>query len=58
MGDEEELADRVDDSRRSFVRRLVVGSAFAVPVVSSFDMTTLSMNLAAAQAHEPCQFSP
>ena len=54
----EELPDRVDGSRRQFVRRLVVGSAFAVPVISSFDMSSLSMNLAAAQSHPPCQTSP
>jgi hypothetical protein len=35
--------------RRTFLRRLVVGSAFAVPVVSSFSMA--GVNAVSAQAH-------
>jgi hypothetical protein len=38
--------------RREMLRRLVVGSAFAVPVVSSFSMQSLSMNMAAAQSNQ------
>lgn len=45
----DELVERVDLSRRRFVRRLVVGTAFAVPVVSSFTMSSLSMDAAGAQ---------
>ena len=29
----------VDDGRRAFLKKVVVGTAFAVPVVSSFTMT-------------------
>ncbi len=35
----DELLDHVGPSRRQFVKRLVVGSAFATPVVSSFSMS-------------------
>jgi hypothetical protein len=38
MSDHEEALDAVGDSRRRFVKRLVVGTAFAAPVVSSFSM--------------------
>jgi hypothetical protein len=48
----EEIVSRVGVDRRSFVRRLVVGTAFAVPVVSTFAMNDLSMNLASAQTHQ------
>lgn len=33
-----DLEKAVDPSRRSFIKRLVLASAFAVPVVSSFTM--------------------
>jgi hypothetical protein len=39
---------RVELSRRELVRRLVVGTAFAVPVVASFDMASLSATSADA----------
>lgn len=60
MGDggerqDDDILDEVGDSRRSFVRRLIVGSAFAAPVVSSFDVSSLSMASAAAG---PNQTSP
>lgn len=38
--------------RRAMLKRLVVGSAFAVPVVSTFSMQSLSMNMAAAQSNQ------
>jgi hypothetical protein len=39
---DEHVLSRVEMSRRDLVRRLVVGTAFAFPVVASFDMATLS----------------
>ena len=48
----EEIVSRVGVDRRSFVRRLVVGTAFAVPVVSTFAMNDLSLNVASAQTHQ------
>jgi hypothetical protein len=44
----DEIVERVGVNRRTFVRRLVVGSAFAVPVVSSFSLQSLSENMASA----------
>lgn len=49
---EEEIVERVGVDRRTFVRRMAVGAAFAVPVVSSFDMTSLSMNLAGGAGNQ------
>ena len=37
--DFDQALDGVDDSRRSFLKKMAVTSAFAVPVVSSFTMT-------------------
>jgi hypothetical protein len=44
MGDEqaEEIADKVKVGRRDFVKRMMVGSAFAVPLVASFTMGNIS----------------
>lgn len=54
MGEEpfEEIVERVGIDRRSFVRRMMIGTAFAVPVVSSFAMNNLSMNVAGAQTNQ------
>lgn len=38
----DEILERVDVNRRRFVGRLIVGSAFAAPVVSSFSMGGVS----------------
>lgn len=50
MADEFEAAlDDADAGRRSFLKKLAVGSAFAAPVVSSFTMT----GIRAAYAQTP-----
>jgi hypothetical protein len=41
---------RLQMSRRDVVRRLIAGSAFAVPVVASFDMASLMTSTADAQS--------
>lgn len=46
-----EVLSRVPMTRRKFVRRVVMGSAFAVPFVASFDMRTLD---ASAKAGNNC----
>lgn len=46
MSGDEEIFDRVGDDRRSFVKKLVVGAAFAVPVVSSFSLTGMQAGFA------------
>ena len=48
----EEVMGRVGPDRRTFVRRLVIGTAFAAPIVSSFDMASLSMKVAGAQTNQ------
>lgn len=54
MGEEplDEIVNQVGSDRRSFVKKLVVGTAFAVPVVSSFDMNNLTMSVAGAQVNQ------
>ena len=48
----DDVVNRVGTDRRTFVRRLMVGTAFAAPVVSSFAMSTLSTRVAAAQTNQ------
>ncbi len=55
MGSEptsEEIEAKVGVSRRRFVHRMVVGTAFVAPLVASFDMTSLSMGVANAQSNQ------
>ena len=40
----------VDSSRRTFIKRVAIGAAFATPIVSSFSMSGMSVNTAAAQS--------
>lgn len=35
------LLDSVDESKRSSLRKLILGSAFAVPIIASFTMSGL-----------------
>jgi hypothetical protein len=44
----EKILSRVNVDRRGFVRKVVAGTAFAVPVVSSFSMDGLTTSAAAA----------
>ena len=37
---EREVLGRVSMNRRAFVRKFIVGAAFAVPAIASFDMLT------------------
>src|SRR5438874_45155 len=38
-----DVLSRVGIDRRSFIKKVVIGTAFAVPVVASFDMLTSSL---------------
>jgi len=38
----EAILEKVDVKRRGFVRKVIVGSAFAAPFVTSFSMDSLS----------------
>jgi hypothetical protein len=48
-GKVDELLERIDPAKRSFLKALVVGTAFAVPTVASFSMDGLSLHAAHAQ---------
>lgn len=43
--DEEKVLERVDPKRRNFMKRLLVGSAFAVPAMVSFDMDSINVHV-------------
>jgi hypothetical protein len=47
-GLESEVLSKVGTDRRTFVKRLVVGSAFAIPLVASFDVDSLTLSKAEA----------
>jgi hypothetical protein len=52
MSEEEldrDVLERVGVNRRDFVKRIVLGTAFASPVIASFSMSGLSAASAAAQ---------
>ncbi|MDA8341006.1 MAG: hypothetical protein M0007_02090 [Actinomycetota bacterium] len=56
MSDDEldkELLKRVPMDRRAFIRRAVIGAAFAVPVVASFTAGELAGDHRAAATPEP-----
>jgi len=38
----EKILGKVDVNRRGFVRKVIVGSTFAAPIVTSFSMDSLS----------------
>lgn len=46
----DEVLSRVGMSRRDVVRRLIAGTAFAFPVIASFDMASLTTSVADAHA--------
>jgi hypothetical protein len=45
---ESQILAELPDERRPFVKRAVLDSAFAEPIVASFDMDSLRMDSAAA----------
>jgi len=45
----ETVLNGLDETRRSFITKLIVSAPFAAPVVASFSMTALSVNDARAQ---------
>jgi hypothetical protein len=42
------LLERVDEGRRASLKKILLGSAFAVPVIASFTMSGLGVNEAYA----------
>lgn len=45
----DEALTGVEPSRRTFIKRVAIGAAFATPIISSFSMSGMSVNTAAAQ---------
>lgn len=44
---DKKVLDHVDSSKRAFVRKVVLGTAFVVPAVVSFDMDSMTVQLGA-----------
>lgn len=44
----EDILNSVDESRRDFLRKVIVGTAFAAPLMASFSMDGLLINEAEA----------
>ena len=47
---DEEMLEGVDEKRRDFIKKVVIGTAFAVPVINSFSMDGLKINMGVDQA--------
>jgi len=45
MSSENKVLDKVNPDRRGFVKKIIVGTAFAAPIVSSFSMDGLSIKV-------------
>jgi hypothetical protein len=50
--------DRIDESKRSWMRKMVLGTAFAVPTVVSFSMNGLAVDEAHAGSYSSNFTSP
>jgi hypothetical protein len=48
--EEKALLEAVDERRRDFIKKVVVGTAFAVPVINSFSMDGLKLRTGVNQA--------
>ncbi len=60
MGSEdaqEKVLRNVDTSRRSFLKKLIVGGAFAAPAVASFSMSGIGVEKVEATPSNQSQFS-
>ncbi|MEA2040264.1 MAG: hypothetical protein U9N82_10615 [Thermodesulfobacteriota bacterium] len=42
---DEKILEGVDEKRRDFIKKVVIGTAFAVPVINSFSMDGLKINM-------------
>jgi hypothetical protein len=47
---EENVLEGVDEKRRDFLKKVVIGTAFAVPVINSFSMDGLKVSMGVHQA--------
>ena len=47
----EEVLQHVDESKRDFVKKVLIGTAFAVPVITSYSMDNFRMGPPEAHAY-------
>jgi hypothetical protein len=47
---DEYVLEGVDEKRRDFIKKVVIGTAFAVPVINSFSMDGLKVRMSTGQA--------
>lgn len=47
---DEKILKEVDENKRDFIKKVIVGTAFAVPVINSFSMDGLKIDLRAKMA--------
>jgi len=47
---DEYVLEGVDEKRRDFIKKVVIGTAFAVPVINSFSMDGLKIRMGIDQA--------
>jgi hypothetical protein len=48
--EDERVLERIDVEKRDFLKKVVVGTAFAVPVINSFSMEGLKIDLSGRMA--------
>jgi len=47
---DEKILKEVDENKRDFIKKVIIGTAFAVPVINSFSMDGLKIDLRAKMA--------
>ena len=58
MDANEKVLEKVDAKRRGFVRKVIIGTAFVAPIVSSFSMDELSIKVGRSALAGDTQQSP
>ncbi len=56
--EDEDVLKGVDEKRRDFIKKVVIGTAFAVPVINSFSMDGLKVRLSNAEAERDATVAP
>jgi len=51
--DMDKLLSKVDEDKRAFLKKLAIGTAFAIPVVLSFGMDNVKARAVAAKSIAP-----
>lgn len=48
--EDDRILDKVDDDKRNFLKKVIIGTAFAAPVINSFSMEGLKIDLSGRMA--------